>query len=147
MRNINNGLNGLNGYYFQGVHLSQVHQPRSVPTKKCTNQEVYQPRSVPTKKCTNQARERIKRIYCCLGRINNGFIGLNGFVGCVNNRIERILFSGGALVSSAPTELRWCTSCYVGALETSAPPEVSSICVNPCNLWENISSRRFCFLC
>ena len=36
---------------------------------------------------------------------------------------------GGALVSSAPTELRWCTSCYVGALETSAPPEVSSICV------------------
>ena len=37
---------------------------------------------------------------------------------------------GGALVSSAPTELRWCTSCYVGALETSAPPEVSSICVN-----------------
>ena len=51
---------------------------------------------------------------------------------------------GGALVSSAPTELRWCTSCYVGALETSAPPEVSSICVNPCNLWENIPSRRFC---
>ena len=34
MRNINNGLNGLNGYYFQGVHLSQVHQPRSVPTKQ-----------------------------------------------------------------------------------------------------------------
>ena len=43
---------------------------------------------------------------------------------------------GGALVSSAPTELyydtiatlvhrllRWCTTCYVGALETSAPPE------------------------
>ena len=35
---------------------------------------------------------------------------------------------GGALVSSAPTELRWCTSCYVGALETSAPPEVSRFC-------------------
>ena len=33
MRNINNGLNGLNGYYFQGVHLSQVHQP----SKKYTN--------------------------------------------------------------------------------------------------------------
>ena len=50
---------------------------------------------------------------------------------------------GGALVSSAPTKLycsiscyvgvhlatlvyhllRWCTTCYVGALETSAPPE------------------------
>ena len=37
---------------------------------------------------------------------------------------------GGALVSSAPTEQYRYTSCYVGALETSAPPEVSSICVN-----------------
>ena len=26
--------NGFNGYYFQGVHLSQVHQPRSAPTKQ-----------------------------------------------------------------------------------------------------------------
>ena len=51
---------------------------------------------------------------------------------------------GGALVSSAPTEQRWCTSCYVGALETSAPPEVSSFCVNLCNLWENIRSKKFC---
>ena len=33
-----------------------------------------------------------------------------------------------ARARSAPTELHWCTSCYVGALETSAPPEVSSIC-------------------
>ena len=41
-----------------------------------------------------------------------------------------------ARARSAPTELRWCTSCYVGALETSAPPEVSSFCVDLCNLWE-----------
>jgi len=31
-----------------------------------------------------------------------------------------------------------------GALETSAPPEVSSFCVNPCNLWEKILSQKFC---
>ena len=59
------------------------------------------------------------------------------------HRIHRLFgcLQGGALVSSAPTELRWCTSCYVGALETSAPPEVSSFCVNPCNLWEDHSAR------
>ena len=35
--------------------------------------------------------------------------------------------------------LGWCTSCSgkrQSRAETSAPPEVSSICVNPCNLWE-----------
>ena len=35
--------------------------------------------------------------------------------------------------------LCWCTSCSgkrQSRAETSAPPEVSSICVNPCNLWE-----------
>ncbi|EHJ41324.1 hypothetical protein HMPREF0673_00878 [Leyella stercorea DSM 18206] len=43
---------------------------------------------------------------------------------------------GGAAVSAAPTEqtvrlLGWCTSCSVGALETSAPPESTlRICVN-----------------
>ena len=55
------------------------------------------------------------------------FTDLHRWLGCLQ---------GGALVSSAPTELRWCTSCYVGALETSAPPEVSSFCVDLCNLWE-----------
>ena len=35
---------------------------------------------------------------------------------------QKLLISGGALVSSAPTWLHWCTSCSVGALETSAPP-------------------------
>ena len=35
---------------------------------------------------------------------------------------------GGALVSSAPTKQYRYTSCYVGALETSAPPEVSRFC-------------------
>ena len=29
-------------------------------------------------------------------------------------------------------------------LGTSAPPEISSICVNPCNPWEDILSSRFC---
>ena len=35
--------------------------------------------------------------------------------------------------------LCWCTSCSgkrQSRAETSAPPEVSSFCVNPCNLWE-----------
>ena len=35
--------------------------------------------------------------------------------------------------------LCWCTSCSdkrQSRAETSAPPEVSSICVNLCNLWE-----------
>ena len=50
VRRINNGFIGLSGFSgaFKGVHLSQVHQPRSAPTKKCTNQEVHQPRSTPT---------------------------------------------------------------------------------------------------
>ena len=45
-------------------------------------------------------------------RINNGFIGLNGFFGCLQ---------GGALVSSAPTEYMNAV-CFVGAAETAAPP-------------------------
>ena len=41
-----------------------------------------------------------------------------------------LLTSGGALVSSAPTEQYRYTSCYVGALETSAPPGDSLTSVN-----------------
>ena len=54
---------------------------------------------------------------------------------------HRCCFQGGALVSSAPTRsvvallallmyflLCWCTSCSVGALETSAPPERTYLC-------------------
>ena len=43
--------------------------------------------------------------------------------------------------------LCWCTSCSgkrQSRAETSAPPEVSSFCVNPCNLWEKILSQKFC---
>ena len=43
--------------------------------------------------------------------------------------------------------LGWCTSCLVGALETSAPPKISSFCVNLCNLWETIPSKKFCEIC
>ena len=46
--------------------------------------------------------------------------------------------------------LGWCTSCSdkrQSRAETSAPPEVSSICVNPCNLWEDIPSKWFCEFC
>ena len=48
----------------------------------------------------------------CSGR---GSYRLHGF--------SQMLTSGGALVSSAPSKIRCCTSCLVGALETSAPPE------------------------
>jgi hypothetical protein len=46
---------------------------------------------------------------------------------------------GGAAVSAAPTELLvlsldWCTFCFVGALETSAPP-----CVHP------LVMQMYCF--
>ena len=54
---------------------------------------------------------------------------------------HRCCFQGGELVSSAPTRsvvallallvyflLCWCTSCSVGALETSAPPERTYLC-------------------
>ena len=82
---------------------------------------------------------RIHRIHrnSCWGYSPTDFT-LHRLFGCLQ---------GGALVSSAPTELRWCTSCYVGALETSAPPEVSSICVNLCNLWEAPLSKSFCEFC
>jgi len=43
--------------------------------------------------------------------------------------------------------LRWCTSCSgkrQSRAETSAPPEVSSICADPCNPWENNLSKNFC---
>ena len=80
---------------------------------------------------------RIHRIHrnSCGGYSPTDFTDLHRLFGCLQ---------GGALVSSAPTELRWCTSCYVGALETSAPPEVSSICVNLCNLWEAPLCKKFC---
>ena len=45
--------------------------------------------------------------------------------------------------------LGWCTSCSgkrQSRAETSAPPEVSSFCVNLCNLWENIRSKWFCVI-
>ena len=45
-------------------------------------------------------------------RINNGFIGLNGFW---------VRLQGGALVSSAPTEHMNAVR-FVGAAETAAPP-------------------------
>ena len=47
------------------------------------------------------------------------FTDLHRLFGCLQ---------GGALVSSAPTKQYRYTSCYVGALETSAPPEVSRFC-------------------
>ena len=80
---------------------------------------------------------RFHRIHrnSCWGYSPTDFTDLHRLFGCLQ---------GGALVSSAPTELRWCTSCYVGALETSAPPEVSSFCVNLCNLWEAPLSKKFC---
>ena len=45
-------------------------------------------------------------------RINNGFIGLNGFW---------VRLQGGARVSSAPTEHMNAVR-FVGAAETAAPP-------------------------
>ena len=93
---------------------------------------------------------RFHRIHrnSCWGYSPTEFTDLHRLFGCVDSPtdftdLHRLFgcLQGGALVSSAPTELRWCTSCYVGALETSAPPEVSSFCVNPCNLWE-----AFCLL-
>ena len=96
---------------------------------------------------------RIHRIHrnSCGGYSPTDFTDLHRLFGCVDSPtdftdLHRLFgcLQGGALVSSAPTELRWCTSCYVGALETSAPPEVSSFCVNLCNLWEAPLSKKFC---
>ena len=87
----------------------------------------------------------------CGGYSPTDFTDLHRLFGCVESPtdctdLHRLFgcLQGGALVSSAPTELRWCTSCYVGALETSAPPEVSSFCVNLCNLWEAPLCKKFC---
>ena len=87
----------------------------------------------------------------CWGYSPTDFTDLHRLFGCVDSPtdftdLHRLFgcLQGGALVSSAPTELRWCTSCYVGALETSAPPEVSSFCVNLCNLWEAPLCKKFC---
>ena len=91
------------------------------------------PQIVWVRRCSH----RFHRIHrnSCGGYSPTDFTDLHRLFGCLQ---------GGALVSSAPTELRWCTSCYVGALVSSAPPEVSSICVNLCNLWEKILSQKFC---
>ena len=65
---------------------------------------------------------------------------------------HRCCFQGGALVSSAPTRsvvallallmyflLCWCTSCSVGALETSAPP-LKNLSVSICEICGRILS-------
>ena len=85
---------------------------RSAPTK----QEVHQPSKIDILPRNPQNPQN-----CLQSVFPHRFHRSAQKLGCLQ---------GGALVSSAPTELRWCTSCYVGALETSAPPEVSSICVN-----------------
>ena len=82
MRNINNGLNelngflllgkfnnGLNGYYSQGVHLSPLGFA-----------------ACQSKKCTNRARTD-----CLLVKFNNGLNGLNRFDGCVKIRLIRLI--------------------------------------------------------
>ena len=61
----------------------------------------------------------------CIPRILWEIFSAEGSVGSVNSVGAH---PGGAAVSAAPTEqtvrlLGWCTSCSVGALETSAPPE------------------------
>ena len=58
MRNINNGLNGC---YFQGVHLSPLGFA-----------------ACQSKKCTNRTRTD-----CLLVKFNNGLNGLSGLDGCV----------------------------------------------------------------
>ena len=80
---------------------------------------------------------------------------------------QMLLTSGGALVSSAPTEQYRYTSCYVGALETSAPPwrHPNNLCRSVksvgeqsqqellwilWNLWENLrtlTSVQICEIC
>ena len=60
----------------------------------------------------------------CLRRTSHRFHGFS-----------QMLTSGGALVSSAPSKIRCCTSCLVGALETSAPPER-----HPNNLCRSVKS-------
>ena len=61
----------------------------------------------------------------CIPRILWEIFSAEDSVGSVNSVGAH---PGGAAVSAAPTEqtvrlLGWCTSCSVGALETSAPPE------------------------
>ena len=116
----------------------EVHQARSAPTE----QNRYSPTesTEPTELLAECILPQIAQIYtellveCVLPQISqnsqkfllNGsptdFTDLHRLFGCLQ---------GGALVSSAPTKQYRYTSCYVGALETSAPPEVSSICVDP----------------
>ena len=90
-------------------------------------------------KCTNRAKSifshgihRTHRTSCCVYSPTD-FTDLHRWLGCLQ---------GGALVSSAPTKQEVHQCSQVGALETSAPPEISSFCENPCNLWEVIPSKQ-----
>ena len=60
-----------------------------------------------------------------------------GFAACQSKKCTNV-------ARGISTLLGWCTSCSgkrQSRAETSAPPEVSSICADPCNPWENIRSK------
>ena len=52
---------------------------------------------------------------------------------------------GGALVSSAPTELRVPSHRFHGFTQNFLTPPI--ICAHLCNLWEKTTARNFCVFC
>ena len=85
---------------YQGVHLSQVHQPRSAPTKQCTNL-----RGCTCLKCTDRAHECRLLCWC-------------SWDSCTPWRMPLAL-----LVQLRQLHPLKNAACFVGAAETAAPPE------------------------
>ena len=113
---------------------------------------------------------RIHRTSCCVYSPTD-FTDLHRWLGCVYpptdfTDLHRLFgcLQGGALVSSAPTEQEvhqpeissfcvdlcnlWESLCCCGGKDTSATIfRTLTICVDLCHLWEVIPSRRFCEFC
>ena len=82
-----------------------------------------------------------------LHRLTQNFL-LRMFFHRLHGFTQMLLTSGGALVSSAPTEQYRYTSCYVGALETSAPPDISSEFCEICGrIFAPKQSVQICEIC
>ena len=110
--------------------IAQIDTEVRLPSRGCTCLRSALPlaraRSAPTKQEVHQLskidilpRNPQNPQNCLLSVFSHRLHRFTQKLGCLQ---------GGALVSSAPTKQYRYTSCYVGALETSAPPEVSRFC-------------------
>ena len=100
------------------------------PQAKCLPQIVW----------VRRFSHRIHRIHrnSCWGYSPTDFTDLHRLFGCVDSPTDFTEFTETLAGDILPQISRIYTDCL------GAPPKISSFCVNLCNLWENILSKKFC---